>query len=154
MAYSKGSLVLTRATLDDLPTFPAVCFQPFHTEPYFKKMIPDTPANQEWWRKYYKSALLDPKTHMVKVTDQQNGKIVAFASWLLPRDDDGPQPGSGEDRWAEFTEDFDKSLADALFGSMAQARDKFMGDRKHYCRYFASTSQEGDGSLYQKNQDV
>ncbi len=79
--------------------------------------------------------LIGPKTHFVKVTDQANGEIVALARWVLPRDDNGPQPGSEEERWPELTDEVDRSLADPLFETMGRIRVEIIGERKHYCRF-------------------
>lgn len=135
MAYSKGSLVLSNANVDDLPALAATFPRAFHDTPFYRKMIPDTPANEKWWQDSHRIALLDPKTHFVKVTDEENGEIAALARWVFPRDDDGgPQPASEKARWPEFTDEVDRSLCDSLFESMGRAREEYMGDRKHYCR--------------------
>lgn len=131
--YSKGSLVLSEAVPDDIPTLSKMFPRSFHNDPYHKKMIPDTPANDNWWQESHRRAIRDPKTRLVKVTDEDTGEIVATARWVLPRDDDGPQPALEEERWPEFTDDFDHELANALFGGMGEHRTTFMGDRKHYC---------------------
>jgi hypothetical protein len=134
MAYSKGSLVLTEATPDDVPALAAIFPLSYHSTPYFKKMFPDTSANDIWWQDSHRIAMLDPRTRFVKVTDQANEKIVGMARWLLPRTDDGPQPGSEEDRWPEFTNDVDRTLSDPLFEVMGRSRAEYMQNRKHYCR--------------------
>jgi hypothetical protein len=135
MANSKGSLVLSEAKLDDIPALSVIFPQAYHPVPYFEKMMPDTPANDEWWRDSHRIAILDPKTRVVKVTDQETDEIVAMARWLLPRDaDEDLHPGSEEDRWPAFSEDFDRSLCDPMFESMARSREEFMKDRKHYCK--------------------
>ena len=132
MAYSKGSLVLSKATAADIPVLSTTFHRAFHDNPFFMAMLPDTPANDRWWQESHKIALLDPKSHVVKVVDQENGEIVAMARWVLPGDDGSPQPGSADDRWPDFTDDIDRTLADPLFASMARSRKEFMGDRKHY----------------------
>jgi len=134
MASSKGSFVLSEATLDDIPVLSPIFFRAYHNTPYFEKMMPDTPTNDKWWQDSHRIAILDPKTRVVKVTDQESGEIVAMARWILPRDDEGPQPGSGEDRWPAMSEDFDRSLSDPMFEAMTRYREEFMKDRKHYCK--------------------
>jgi GNAT superfamily N-acetyltransferase len=134
MAYSKGSLVLTKATVADIPVLSTTFHRAFHDTAFYKAMVPDTPANDKWWQESHKIALLDPETHVVKMVDQENGNIAAMARWVLPGKDGSPQPGSAEDRWPEFTNDVDRTLADPLFAAMARGRQEFMGDRKHYCK--------------------
>lgn len=63
-----------------------------------------------------------------------SGKVVAMVRWVLPRDNEGPQPGSEKGRWPEFPDDVDRSLADPLFESMARVRKEIMEDRRHYRR--------------------
>ena len=134
MGYSKGSLILSEASLDDIPSLSAMFPRAYHNSTYFKKMMPDTPAIDRWWQESHRIAILDRKSHVIKVTDQENGQIVAMARWVLPRDDIGPQPASEEERWPEFPVDVDRSLSEPMFGDMAQNRKDTMKDRKHYCR--------------------
>ncbi len=142
MAYSKGSLVLSKATVADIPALSPTFPRAFHDTPIFAAMLPDTPANDKWWQQSHEIALLDPQTHCVKVVDQETGEIVALARWLLPGNDDEPQPGSAEDRWPDFTDETDRTLTDALFGAMERGREKFMGNRKHYCKLADVTQPE------------
>lgn len=135
MMYAKGSLVLSKAVLDDIPALSAIFPRAYHNTPFFEKMMPDTPANDGWWQESHRIALLDPATHFIKVTDQETGEIVAMARWILPGSGSGPQPGSGGERWPDFTDDVDRSLADPLFEAMGRGRDENMKDRKHYCMY-------------------
>ena len=134
MAYSKGSLVLSRATVADVPALSPIFARSFHDAPFFVAMFPDNPVNDKWWQESHKMVLQDPHTHCVKVVDQESGEIVAFARWVLPGNNDGPPPGSEEDRWPAFTDTMDRSLTDPLFEAMAVGREKFMGNRKHYCK--------------------
>lgn len=133
MAKSKGSLVLSPATLEDLPVISTMFPRSYHNSPFFKKMLPDTPANEKWWQESHRIALHDPLTRVVKVTDQGNGEIVGLVRWVLPREGEGPQPGSEKGRWPEFTDDVDKTLSGPMFGFMAQRREEVMGDKRHYC---------------------
>jgi hypothetical protein len=136
MSYSKSSLVLSRATLEDVPALAALYRTSFCHIPFFKQMMPDTSANDQWWREAHRHALRDSKSRVVKVTDQGSGDVVGFATWCLPCDDGViVHPGAEEDRWPEFTKDVDQGLCDALFGYMGRARPEIMGDRKHYCEY-------------------
>jgi hypothetical protein len=135
MAYSKGSLVLSQANLDDVPTLAAIFPRAFHNTEFFKKMMPDTRANDKWWQDSHRVALQDPQTRFVKVADEESGEIVAMARWVLPRaNDGGPQPGSEEDRWPGFTDDFDHELAGPLFESVERGRIEHMKNGKHYCK--------------------
>jgi hypothetical protein len=134
MTKPKCSFILSRATLEDVPILSTTFHRAYHDTPFFRKMMPDTPADDKWWQESHRIALLDPKTHVVKVTNQENGEIVALARWVLPRDDGGPQPGSEDGRWPDSTEDFDHTLCDAVFGAAERGRKEIMGDRKHYSK--------------------
>jgi hypothetical protein len=136
MASSKGSFILSIATLDDIPVLSTMFPRAFHNTPYFVKMMPNTPETDKWWQESHRIALLDPKTRVVKVTAQETGKMVAMARWLLPRDsdDESPHPGAEKDRWPEMSEEFDQSLTGPMFASMARFREECMKDRKHYCK--------------------
>lgn len=137
MSYPRCSLVLSEAILDDIPALSAMFPRAYHNTPYFKQMMPDTLENDKWWQEAHRIAMLDPKTRFVKVTNQENGEIVAMARWMLPRDDDddgGPQPGSEEERWPAIPDGCDRSLSDPIFEIMGRSREEFMKDRKHYCR--------------------
>jgi hypothetical protein len=135
MAYSKGSLVLSEANRDDVPALAAMFPRAYHNTEIFKKMMPDTRATDKWWQDSHRVALQDPQTRFVKVTDEESREIVAMARWILPRaNDGGSQPGSEEDRWPGFPDDFDHELAGALFESVERGRLEHMKDRKHYCK--------------------
>lgn len=135
MTYSKGSFVLSEATVADIPALSPTFVRAFHDTPFFVTMFPDSPAIDKWWQESHKTAILDPHTHCVKVVDQENGEIVACARWVLPGDGDGPHPASAADRWPEFTDDTDRTLTDALFDAMDHGRETYMGKRKHYCEF-------------------
>lgn len=134
MAYTKGPLVLSDATMDDIPALSRLYPRAYYSAPYFKKMMPDTAGIDKWWQESHQIAMRDPKTRVVKVTDQGNGDIVAMARWVLPGDDGGRHPGSGEGRWPEFTDDVDLELSTPMFGQLARRREELMVQRRHYCR--------------------
>ncbi|KAF7508498.1 hypothetical protein GJ744_009211 [Endocarpon pusillum] len=108
-------------------------------------MIPDTPAIEEWWKESHQNALLDPRTRFAKVTDEDTAEVVAMVRWVLPRDNESPQPGPEKRRWPEFPDDVDRSLADPLFESVALARKEIMEDRRHYVLEFIQTAKEYKG---------
>jgi hypothetical protein len=90
MAYSKGSLVLSEVTIDDLPVLSAMFPRVYHNTPFYAKMMPDTPAIEEWWKESDRNALLDPRTRFANVTDEDTPEVVAMVRWVLPRDNESP----------------------------------------------------------------
>lgn len=145
MAYSNSTFVLSDANLDDIPALAKIFPRAYHRSPFFRKMIPDTAANDKWWQEAHRIALLDPKTRFVKVTDREKGEVVAMARWVLPRDDGDQQPGSEEGRWPKMTDDVDHELSTIMFGSMARYRRTLMGDQRHYFLEFIQTAPEYQG---------
>ena len=127
-------LVLSEATLSDASAIAPLFFRSFHDQPYFRAMMPKTPACVESWKTATKIALDDPYTRVLKVTDEKTGEIVSSGRWIFPREElDTHQPGEEEDRWGDLPEQCDEELANALFGAFAENRRGFMGDRRHYC---------------------
>jgi hypothetical protein len=102
-------------------------------------MMPETPGSVTTIIRAIISAMKNPYTCVLKVTDQTTERIMSSGHWILPKNEgDEKQPREEDERWVDFPEHCDEELANALFGAFAQKRHEMMGHRRHYCELRAS----------------
>jgi hypothetical protein len=130
----KAILQLDFATPADAREISDVWYECF-PEPGIRKMFPKTPSVQQWWDDANTSDMLNRSAaKYLKVTDlvanDGKGKIVGYAKWFVPVENQKPEL---ENRFPPWAEESDKDLCSRFFGHLVVERRKLLGERQHYC---------------------
>ncbi|RSL51386.1 hypothetical protein CEP52_016557 [Fusarium oligoseptatum] len=109
------SLVLERATLDDIPALTGLWYAGF-TDPGVRYLWPDTPGVRRWWDDANRQGLANKAyQHYMKVIDtnskdrQGRPRTVAFAKWdMATQEERGPRyPAWNQDMPLQAIESLD-----------------------------------------------
>jgi hypothetical protein len=103
------------------------------SDPFNRTMFPPTEDVRVWvTENLMGGGGTQPHDVLLKVCDE-DGKIAAFAKWVLPVDADHDLHAEDEGNWPDSA---DKELCEVFFGTMDEDHRKLMGGRKHYCMFF------------------
>jgi ribosomal protein S18 acetylase RimI-like enzyme len=164
LATTASGLTMDYATPADLPGLSELYFRSFaKSHPFYDKMIVSNPHTISWWHAGHITAINDPGTIFLVVRDPQSvpaNKVIGLARWVraaptdgaIMSDGYGAKEGDEEiERWPEFSDGFDVSLAGPLFGSFESHRKQLVGMRRHYYMELLCTdieySRQGAASL-------
>ncbi|PGH09225.1 hypothetical protein AJ79_05754 [Helicocarpus griseus UAMH5409] len=152
LARAKSGLTLHHATLSDIYNIDDLHARSFlPNDPFYQKLIPDTPLTRAWWREWHLRAFNDEGTIFLICKDGDTP--VAISRWIKPAKEDGgiASDGFGGEetvdvhRTPEFSADHDVQLCDELFESFEHFRRKLMGRRRHYYLEYLGTIEEFKG---------
>ncbi|RMY73137.1 hypothetical protein D0862_14334 [Hortaea werneckii] len=114
--------------LDSLKTIVPRAFHP--TNPYIKKVFPDTPLIQQWWRTNFAKQISNPACKVLVVVDPStdNSTIGLLTMKLMEAD----EHGSGS--WAAnaLTADHDQAAFRPMIDGMTAHRERIMFGTRHY----------------------
>jgi hypothetical protein len=129
-------LKIEHATPDDLQAINDIWYTCF-PEPLLRKIFPDTPGGQKWWRDANLSDMeKKPAANYLLVRDysvEGGGKVAGYAKWFVPV---GNERLVVEERFPPWHEESNKELCNVFFGTIGEERKKLMGDEQYYCEYF------------------
>ena len=122
---------IAKASEEDAPSIATCWFDAFlnTTHPqkaFYEHMLPNTPNVHRFFSDSIAEQMRREHSSVFLKALGPDGQLVGFAIWTAP--------GVGELYWADYAEESDAMLCDALFGAMAQHRGKLMGKRRHWCK--------------------
>lgn len=132
----------------DSPALTTVFLSAF-SSPFNQRLFPRTPDVITYWTAQFTSFINNPHKAVLKITNSEDGSIVAFAVWQLP------VPSSAEDVHLKhshspphshahaqagdehpYPASSDRELCEVFFGGMEEMKKRIMGSRPHYCISF------------------
>jgi GNAT superfamily N-acetyltransferase len=121
------------ATIADIPDICSLYFAAFSGSYILENCFPpSSPAVRDFVTASRKEDLEDPK-HITFVIPDENGKVIASATWERPHPAGTPPSESKVDYSAvPFPKDGNPELAAAFFGGMHRKNREIMGDRRHW----------------------
>ena len=117
----------TDVSATDVPALVSVYFAAFQSSLSFQ-VFPRTPAVRQWFEKMLGEEVNDPNAAFLKITNDDNGELVSFAKWNLPK-----EPSSERDVLPQGPADGDADLAQRFFGGLSEKHHQWMGQKRHYC---------------------
>lgn len=81
---------ITPVIQDDIPVLTTIQWAALHDNALIKSIYPRGPTSAlvEFTNSSYRSALGFPTVHLIKATDEASGQVVAFAKWIIFRQDE------------------------------------------------------------------
>ncbi|KMK56602.1 GNAT family acetyltransferase [Aspergillus fumigatus Z5] len=141
----------------DSPALTTVFLSAF-SSPFNQRLFPRTPDVITYWTAQFTSFINNPHKAVLKITDSEDGSIVAFAVWQLP------VPSSPEDVHLKHSHSpshshahaqagdehpypvsSDRELCEVFFGGMEEMKKRIMGSRPHYYLEMLGTRPEYAG---------
>jgi hypothetical protein len=135
LSFDPGTMEfkLENATVDDIPGIVDVYLAAF-TDRFTAHLFPDFSDLPRWLTAdYHQQMTAKPLTHFYKVTDVTVNKVVGFAQWDFPQ----PQVASTTTKTKskkEWPKGANAEFCEWFFGTLADKRAEYMGDKPYYCR--------------------
>lgn len=132
----------------DVPTLTSILFAAFAADALLlQKCYPDTQANRDWWTATMLDQIAHPTTQIMKVVDDENDTIVAFAKWSchgseLEKESEGHGGGAVQPS-NKPSPDMNLVACERLAAAQFKMQKDMMGERGHYCG-----SHSDDGSSF------
>lgn len=125
-----ADILIAEARPKDLDSLTTILPRAFHpVNPYQRVAQPDTPTIRKWWYKVFQDEIDDPSCHPIVAINQVTDKDIGILT--LRRFEPG-EKGSGFWSMYPLTPDHRKEMCDAFIVTMAEWRERLMGDRVHY----------------------
>ncbi|KAI7483285.1 hypothetical protein KC357_g3376 [Hortaea werneckii] len=113
--------------LDSLETIVPRAFHP--TNPYIRKVFPDTPLIREWWRTNFAKQISNPACKLLVVVDPSTGTTMGLLTMKQMEPD---EHGSGSWTANALTPDHDQEAFRPMIDGMTAHRERIMFGTRHF----------------------
>ena len=132
-----AAYTLSMCQTSDLVACSHLWLQAF-TDSFSLKLFPSDEYTLLWAQTVDLCALQhDPSAKYLKIVSSIDNTIAAHCIWQAPSDGEGikqiEEGGDGEG--IDWPKNSDAAYNDAYYGMLKGTREKWMGERKHYCTY-------------------
>ncbi|KAI7348777.1 hypothetical protein KC320_g6449 [Hortaea werneckii] len=116
------------AHLDSLQTIVPRAFHP--TNPYIRKVFPDTPLIRQWWRTNFAKQIANPACKVLVVVDPSSETTIR--GLLTMKQMEPSEHGSGSWTANALTPDHDQEAFRPMIDGMTAHRERIMFGTRHY----------------------